>query len=174
MKVKYYSNMSCSICLCDGPTCTLKCGHTFHLPCIKKWFVKCKIDNETCPTCRNPMIGKRYTKWYNDKLDIYKNELYEDVITNTFDSYESDDFFEDTLLEDLRYIQKLYHEHDVHDFEQIITDPFLYMIYDYLVFTTSLIYDEPIFENIFIPKRHYGVVVNKCSHNLKIVINNLI
>lgn len=47
----------CVICLenINGNKTKLKCGHTFHKKCIKKWLKK----NKTCPTCRCIQIQKR-------------------------------------------------------------------------------------------------------------------
>ena len=46
----------CSICLTstNKPKCVTKCGHHFHISCIKQWL---KV-NHTCPMCREPLADK--------------------------------------------------------------------------------------------------------------------
>ena len=61
-KIKPESNI-CIICHMDleEESCiTLRCRHTYHKTCIRKWAeIQCKVintslDNATCPTCRKP------------------------------------------------------------------------------------------------------------------------
>jgi len=43
----------CTICLecrASRPTCTLRCGHTFHTNCAIDWF---RSGNDGCPLCRS-------------------------------------------------------------------------------------------------------------------------
>ena len=44
------SNEGCSICLSkvNKPICKTKCGHNYHITCIKGWLDK----NDSCPLCR--------------------------------------------------------------------------------------------------------------------------
>ena len=48
----------CSVCLdpvmADTGKTVLKCGHTFHLPCIIIWFSKMNAE-ASCPNCRIPV-----------------------------------------------------------------------------------------------------------------------
>ncbi|XP_020535403.1 NEP1-interacting protein-like 1 [Jatropha curcas] len=55
-----WNGPSCSICLQDfdlGETvcCLPHCRHTFHLVCIRKWFVK----HSSCPLCRTKLSRTR-------------------------------------------------------------------------------------------------------------------
>ena len=47
----------CSICLTstNKPRCTTKCGHVFHISCLKTWL----NSNHTCPICRDQLIEKK-------------------------------------------------------------------------------------------------------------------
>lgn len=47
-------NTECSICLSkvNKPMCKTKCGHIFHITCLKEWLKK----NITCPLCREKIL----------------------------------------------------------------------------------------------------------------------
>lgn len=45
------------------PITKLKCGHTFHNSCIKKWFMKTDVDaSDRCPMCRDKIVFKKHSK----------------------------------------------------------------------------------------------------------------
>ena len=48
-----YEKQECSICLMKTkkPMCKTKCGHFFHITCIKKWMKK----SANCPLCRTQL-----------------------------------------------------------------------------------------------------------------------
>ena len=51
--------MVCSICLLSNrwyqDIRTIKCGHRFHLDCIKKW----SSNNYNCPVCRTKILPQK-------------------------------------------------------------------------------------------------------------------
>ena len=60
----YNINKHCSICLDDckanykDPNCVLlKCKHTFHIDCIKKWILSGQPNNIRCPVCRSELLN---------------------------------------------------------------------------------------------------------------------
>lgn len=60
---------TCAICFEQVPSTNsaqnkrLSCGHSFHMNCILKWFLR----SDACPTCRKSQP--------NDQIIIFKNNL---------------------------------------------------------------------------------------------------
>jgi len=60
------NNEMCNICLegplpCKGVTGTISCGHKFHKKCIEEWVE----ENDSCPTCRSPVLCHKCKKTIN-------------------------------------------------------------------------------------------------------------
>ena len=77
--------MKCSICLSaitPNEICKLKCQHVYCTNCIRKWSLKCVINQYkiTCPMCKKyDHIVNRYTQQDNTK---YKLFILEDCFDN--------------------------------------------------------------------------------------------
>lgn len=70
----------------------LKCGHVFHLKCIKKWFMYETDSSEKCPLCRKQIkfsnkFGATSRRIYTEKIKKYESERF--IIDDH--SYYSDD-----------------------------------------------------------------------------------
>lgn len=68
------------------PITKLKCGHTFHSECIKKWFLKTDVDaSDKCPMCRDKIRFKKHSKdfmmnklrWNDPFFEYGDEDLYE-------------------------------------------------------------------------------------------------
>ena len=62
----------CSICMSktNKPKCKTKCGHCFHIVCLKEWLK----SNVTCPMCRTVINNEK-----EDILNLIINELQEHI-----------------------------------------------------------------------------------------------
>ena len=62
--------MTCPICICDidetSSIYKLRCGHTFHTECLRKWFFR----NKTCPLCRYDATHVTLDRDFN-MIDLY-------------------------------------------------------------------------------------------------------
>lgn len=47
-------NEKCSICLEKQTDCKTKCGHVFHIECLKEWI---RNDSKDCPYCRQQIFN---------------------------------------------------------------------------------------------------------------------
>jgi hypothetical protein len=70
----------------------LKCGHVFHLKCIKNWFMGERDSSEKCPMCREKIkfsnkFGATSRRIYTEKIKKYESERF--IIDDH--SYYSDD-----------------------------------------------------------------------------------
>ena len=66
----YNINKHCSVCLDDckanykDPNCVLlKCKHTFHIDCIKRWILSGQTNNIRCPMCRSELLNNENKKF---------------------------------------------------------------------------------------------------------------
>ncbi len=63
---------TCPICIEGINTIILPCGHSFHIDCIRNWFVhEINIEGRTmnCPTCRYN-ISRHMENEYRQRLNI--------------------------------------------------------------------------------------------------------
>ena len=70
----------------------LKCGHVFHLKCIKNWFMGERDSSEKCPMCREKIkfsnkFGATSRRIYTEKTKKYERDIF--IVDD--DSYYSDD-----------------------------------------------------------------------------------
>lgn len=94
------SDEECSICLSktNKPKCKTKCGHYFHIRCLKEWLK----TNVKCPLCRT-VVNKGKEDILNMMMDVIREQiesLEEQYPTENFDQVQDIVFsyFENELL----------------------------------------------------------------------------
>ena len=85
---KINSRKKCAICLEQSfkSQCKTRCGHLFHINCIKEWFK----HNATCPICRTVIVEKTAKDIVDmiieSILDLEFNSLDENTISLYFEN----------------------------------------------------------------------------------------
>ena len=68
----------------------LKCGHVFHLKCIKDWFMGQRDRSENCPMCREKIKFSNKFGITNKRIYTEKTKKYESEISNLEDDFSDD------------------------------------------------------------------------------------
>ncbi len=70
----------CPVCYESNAKCTLVCGHSFCMSCVKTWYMKGK----TCPMCRRNMHYRRMPvkKWNEEAREQEKISVFHDSFEN--------------------------------------------------------------------------------------------
>ena len=166
----------------------LRCGHSYHKDCLKKWYLK-GVSGTNCPMCRSNIYFSRCTKilgkWEEEREEVRMNESFTNELSNLFDSYEivfdeinnevdeskkkteTSEMWE-VVAEDLVEVLKDYFDtmRDCGDdpdlFEEVINDPYM-RIFTQIYKSYYINPYKRFIENMFIGKNTYGVIMNKCN-----------
>ena len=101
-QLSYETETVCSICTevlnDENENKQLKCGHSFHMNCINKWFIRqCKLRIDcTCPNCRAIiLVDPVYAE--DDEPNAFSDEDDEDYEDEYYEYYEDDEDDEDLI-----------------------------------------------------------------------------
>lgn len=70
--------MECPVCFSNKTNCTLTCGHSFCMDCVKNWWMKSNECN--CPMCRKSM----YFRGMNNKVKEWNEEREHSIIQSAY------------------------------------------------------------------------------------------